>query len=255
MADANTAAPTCACCAKTGSNPDTNLKRCAKCQTTHYCSRECQKADWKAHKKVCARNAAAASATNDPPTNSPSSHAGSPPKGLSAAINKPFHRLEAQTWLHDRPEQDVYKLLIDTYRFRMEDDYNLEGSADADSIYGGARDSLQGFRRFLRLAQSRRGLLPQWWSPEKAAECEAAGMHGSGWSSLTSAIEKSDVIEHYGDSKFPMQLRMFGEQVYGRGPGGQEGASMRRLMMTMEAEGTEGMHTSHLDISSMLHRA
>jgi mitochondrial splicing suppressor protein 51 len=209
---------------------------------------------------VCARNSAAAFAASDPPTNNPSSfsssttNAGNPPKGLSAAINKPFHRLEAQTWLHDRPEQDVYKLLIDTYRFRMEDNYNLEGSADADSIYGGASDSLQGFRRFLRLAQSRPGLLPPWWSPEKAAECEAAGTPGSGWNSLTSAIEKSDVIEHYGDSKFPMQLRMFGEQVYGRGPGGQDGASMRRLMMTMEAGGPEAMHTSQIDISSMLGR-
>ena len=29
-----------------------------------------------------------------------------------------------------------------------------------------------------------------------------------GWSSLNCAIEKSDVIEHYSDPMFPMQLRM-----------------------------------------------
>ncbi|MDR3646021.1 MAG: zinc finger MYND domain-containing protein [Candidatus Babeliales bacterium] len=28
-------------------------QRCAKCKTTHYCSRECQAADWKIHKKFC----------------------------------------------------------------------------------------------------------------------------------------------------------------------------------------------------------
>lgn len=31
----------------------TNLLRCGKCRVIHYCSRECQKADWKEHKAVC----------------------------------------------------------------------------------------------------------------------------------------------------------------------------------------------------------
>jgi splicing suppressor protein 51 len=50
------------------------------------------------------------------------------------------HSITSQTWLHNRPAQDVYVLLIDTYRLRMEDSYNLEGDADDDSIYGGAHD-------------------------------------------------------------------------------------------------------------------
>jgi splicing suppressor protein 51 len=242
MTDANTTTLKCANCAKTKSDSGINLKRCAKCQTTHYCSRECQKSDWKKHKRVCASNAAYA---NFSPSMSAS--ATQPRKGLSVAIDKPFHQLNAKTWLHERPEQDVYKLLIDTYRFRMEDNYNFEGDADVDSIYGGARDGRQGFRRFLRLAEGTRGLLPSWWSQEKAAECEAVGMD-DGWSSLTSAIKKSDVIEHYGNPNMPMQLRMFGEQVYGRGPGGQSGAAMRQIQM--QAESGE-MVTSTLDISSV----
>lgn len=32
--------------------PDPQFK-CVKCKTTFYCSKECQKADWKKHKKVC----------------------------------------------------------------------------------------------------------------------------------------------------------------------------------------------------------
>ncbi|KAJ9645258.1 hypothetical protein H2199_003264 [Coniosporium tulheliwenetii] len=232
MADTNAAVATCASCARPESGPDEKLKRCAKCQTTQYCSRECQKADWKTHKKVCCYEQQSIILRRQQQY---------PSKGLLAAVDKPFHRLEAQTWLHDRPEQDVYQLLIDTYRFRMEDHYNLEGEADRDSIYGGARDGRQGFRRFLSRAQSKRGLLPPWWSPEKAAECEAMGMRRSEWTSLASAIEKSDVIEHYGNPQMPMQLRMFGEQIYGRGPGGQDGTEMRKLMMMAEAGGAEMM--------------
>ncbi|OCL06400.1 putative MYND domain protein [Glonium stellatum] len=246
MADTPDTQPSCASCAKTDSDPNINLKRCAKCQTTHYCSRECQKADWKVHKKVCAKNAADTAASGTSSSNSPA-------KGLSGSIDKPFHRLENKTWLHDRPEQDVYKLLIDTYRFRMDDDYSLEGKVSTDSVYGGARNGLAGFRRFLRLAESRPGLLPPWWSAQKASECVAVGMQESGWSSLSCAIEKSDVQEHYDDSKFPMQLRMFGEQVYGRGPAGQSGSAMRQVMMAMESGGLEGMVATHLDIGAMSH--
>ncbi|OCK95083.1 uncharacterized protein K441DRAFT_659071 [Cenococcum geophilum 1.58] len=130
----------------------------------------------------------------------------------------------------------------------MADDFNLEGKVTDDSIYSGAGSGLAGFRRFLRLAESRPGLLPPWWSAQKSSECVAVGMQESGWSSLSCAIEKSDVQEHYDDSKFPMQLRMFGEQVYGRGPAGQSGTAMRQVMMA--TEGGE-MTATHLDISGM----
>lgn len=173
-----------------------------------------------------------------------------PPKGLSVAIDMPFHRLDAETWLHDIPEQDAYKLLIDTYRLRMEDNYNLEGDADADGIYGGARDGRPGFRRFLRLAEGRRGLLPPWWSQEKAAECEAVGM-GNGWSSLAKAAKKGDLVEHYGNPNMPMQMRMLGEQVYGRGPGGQGSALIRKIQMRAEA-GDSQLTSSTIDVSSFM---
>lgn len=55
-----------------------------------------------------------------------------------------------------------------------------------------------------------------------------------GWSSLASMVEKSDIIEHYGDARMPMQLRMLGEQIYGRGPGGHNGAEMLEIMKSTE---------------------
>ena len=246
----------CNTCAKTGSDPDVNLKSCAKCKGASYCSRECQKKDWKEHKKTCSSKGA-----EPTPTASNASNASTNPrapttaKGLSANIEKPFHKLHGKTWLHDRPEKDVYKLLIDVYRMRMEDNYKLEGEVDEDSVYSGNdTDGQVGFQRFLERAKSRAGLLPSWWSPQKASACMALGTDNPrSWTSLRTPIEKSDVTEHYGNPLMPMQLRMLGEQVYGRGPGGQDGAMMMKMQMMQEKEGNSSS-TAHLDMSSMFSR-
>jgi splicing suppressor protein 51 len=247
MADTATI-PKCAACNKTNSDSAAPLKLCAKCQTTPYCSRDCQKADWKNHKKVCASNAAGSANTTASSSSSPS---GSAPKGLTVTINKPFHRLNDKAWLHDRPENDVYKLLIDTYRFRMQDNFTLEGDRSKGSIYAGEADGRVGFDAFLQMATIK-GLLPSWWSKEKADECMALGLDNGSWSSLARKVEKSQLIEHYGNGEMPMQLRLFGEQVYGRGPGGQNGDMV--IMMQMQVEKDEGVSGSVMDASSMFGR-
>lgn len=40
-----------ASCQKCGVSDD--LKKCARCKLVSYCSRTCQTADWKQHKKIC----------------------------------------------------------------------------------------------------------------------------------------------------------------------------------------------------------
>ncbi len=233
--------PSTTCAANDCSKTD-NLKRCAKCETTAYCSRDCQKSDWKTHKKTCTKNIPSTSANPSTSTTSSSaqgtstSASGGTPKGLTALVEKPFTKLSTKTWLYSRPEKDVYKLLIDTFRLRQQDNFTFEGHADDNSIYSGASNSVAGFQRFLSLAASRPGLLPPWWSSSKAEECKQLGLEG-GWTSLTKMTEKGDVIEHYGDSKMPMQMRMFGEQVYGTGPGGQPGEAMMKMMMMSESGG------------------
>ncbi|KAI0862481.1 putative MYND domain protein [Xylaria cubensis] len=233
---------TCNTCGKASSQ----LKRCAKCSTTLYCSRDCQKADWKTHKKICSKQA-----NERPETGSaPAATVLSPPKGLEKPITKPFTRLDNNTYLHDRPENDVYRVLIDAYRMRVEDEYTFEGNVTADSIYGGAKSSLPGFRKFLRLAASRPGLLPSWWNAEKHDACEKLGMDSSQWQDLCCAVEKSDVIEHYGDPRFPMQLRMLGEMVIGRGFGMHDGTQMRKVMAKME-NGGMGNATTMMTVDTL----
>ncbi|KAK7423559.1 hypothetical protein QQX98_001017 [Neonectria punicea] len=231
----------CVVCQKTSA--EGNIKRCAKCSTTPYCSRECQKRDWKAHKKICGK-------TTVPPGPSaaftPARPGLSPPKGLDKPISRPFTHLDNNTWLCGRSEKDVFRLLIDSYRLRVDDDYTFDGDVPEDSVYSGAPNSLRDFQRYLAQVQSRTGLLPEWWSPEKKTECERFGMDSSQWQNLLSTAEKADIIDHYGDPQFPMQLRMFAEAVLGSGPGGTDGTAMRAMMMSMEG-GSLPAH-SHMSV-------
>ncbi|KAG5914350.1 hypothetical protein E4U42_000532 [Claviceps africana] len=245
----------CIICKK--SPPEVNIKRCAKCSVTPYCSRNCQKADWKAHRKICGKQtggtapAGAASSSSSSASASASANL-SPPRGLQRGVAQPFTRLDKGTWLHDRPDEDVYTLLVDAYRLRVEDMYALDGEVMAGSLYDGAPDGLVGFLKFLNLVQARPGLYPPWWNADKMTECVEFAMTDS-WLSLACAVEKSDIIEHYGDPRFPMQLRMFAESVYGSAPGGTSGGPMRQLMMSMEQGRFQG-YTSHLDMNSAFRR-
>lgn len=152
----------------------------------------------------------------------------------------PFHKLNDGTRLHGRAEEDVFQLLIDAYRLRVEDQYKFTGEADDDSVYGGAASGIAGFQRFLADAEKSPNLLPTWWSPAKAQQCLAVGRQ-SGWGDLRRAIEKGDIVEHYGVNTMPMQMRMFTEKVWGLNPGAAgSGDAMCRLQMQMERGALNG---------------
>jgi splicing suppressor protein 51 len=115
-------------------------------------------------------------------------------------------------------------LLIDVYRLRMEQAYMYGGFVDFDGIYSHGEDGSNGLIRFLKLLEPKPDILPDWWSSSKLSECVEFGFRahvsGSSWSDIALAIREDDVVEHYGDLSMPNQLRLFGEKVYGNGPGG-----------------------------------
>ncbi|KAI0531587.1 hypothetical protein GGR58DRAFT_524260 [Xylaria digitata] len=193
----------CANCSK-ALGDGTHMRKC--CDGIYYCNRKCERKNFQKHKTSCPNHL---SKVNKPHL---------PDAPLSKKILKPFYRLRRGDYLQGRPDTDVYKLLIDAYRLRVEDDKMYAGIRHDDSIYGNAQDGLEGFRSFIDRAKAIPRMLPPWWSEKKQAECEALGRQ-KGWSSLSYKIDGADVRSHYDDKFIDIELRLLAEDIYGTGIG------------------------------------
>lgn len=238
----------CTVCSK--APPAVTLKQCAKCSTTPYCSRECQKQDWKSHRKICG-SSGSASASGSTSGSTSSSSGSSSAKGLEWPVSDPFTRLTKDTYLHRRPRGDVYRLLIDAYRLRACDEHTFDIRTPPGSLYGGAPHAQGEFERFLDTAEQTRGLLPPWWTSETRAECIALGMGTTPgeWANLRKKVDKAAIIARYGNPQFPMQLRVFAERVIGTGIAGANGMTMATMLAATESG---DMVSSTLDMSSLM---
>ncbi|KIV99185.1 uncharacterized protein PV09_09138 [Verruconis gallopava] len=220
----------CAVCSKT-----TDLLKCGKCRSIQYCSKECQKKDWKtAHKALCGLLAQMRS------TRTSESATGASASG-QRKIDKPFHKLNDGTWLHGRSEKDVFQLLVDSFRLRLEDEHTFRGTSKPGSIYTGSADSSSAFKRYLTKVGSRKNLLPPWWNEEKSKACVAFGMKENQWSNLRKPVKKSEIIDYYGSPNMPMQMRMLAEDILGDSLSPGDGAKMMRNFQMMQEAGDDGL--------------
>ncbi|KAF7539121.1 hypothetical protein G7Z17_g12492 [Cylindrodendrum hubeiense] len=214
--------------------------RCPACHVS-YCSHGCRRSDSRRHKRICEqlRQGVEPPENWEPvmPCNEPMCSKWSPPKGLDAPISIPFTRLSLGTWLHDRPEHDVYRILIDTYRLRMDDLFTTTGKAEEDRVYNGKPTSYPGFRRFISMAAATGRFLPPWWDGERATKCEKLGLPTNGLAGykLSNKINEEVVAGRYGDATFATQLRIFAASICGSYLQGIAGANTLREMAYSES--------------------
>ncbi|SMQ52660.1 unnamed protein product [Zymoseptoria tritici ST99CH_1A5] len=228
--------PKCSQCDK----PASSLKRCAKCKSTSYCDRACQTAHWKVHKKICAKLAGSGG------DEGPSTGAEVPQRSDS----KPFTAIYHNNFLHDRSEEETFKILIDTLRMRQEDMYSFHGDTMPGTIYDGSSTSIPAFRQFIRKAQAVEGFLPPWWTDAKLEQCIRFSKDEGGFS-LAGAQEKSDIQETWKDTQMPMKVRMLGERVYGTAPGGRKGDEMLATMVGLECRSAGPQFSTMMDMAGL----
>lgn len=203
--------PHCVKCNKTSSSIGGTLKQCARCKEAKYCNAECQKAHWLVHKSNC-----------------------HPPVDVSNPDKLPFHAINQNKFLHNRPEIKTFQLLIDCLRLRQEDEFFFEGELMSGTIYNEQRTSAPAFKQFLGKSKRVPGLLPPWWTEVKANECVAYGLQRGHNFGLHCVQEKSSIQEEWKDNQMPMKLRMIAERVYGYTPGGTVSEGMMQLMLMTE---------------------
>ncbi|MCJ1425932.1 hypothetical protein MMC29_003833 [Sticta canariensis] len=209
---------TCNACKKLESTLPAGLKRCAKCQTTLYCSRDYQKADWKSHKKDCSRSQGARSSPSSSEALNPDSQRMENmfrlfASGVATSDNSDlFTTPNNPGYLERLPEAKAFTAIIDSYRLRKDDEYKFTG--DTSGLYN-QEHPLPDFRRFLNQVEACGDVFPSWWSQEKRRACESLALSDS-WSNINNAAEKSDIMEHYGDRLMPMRLRMLAERATGK---------------------------------------
>lgn len=217
--DSSTSTDTRVCnsCKKLESALPAFLKRCAKCQTTLYCSRDCQKADWKSHKKDCSRSQGARSSPSSSEALNPDSQRMENMFRIFCVVTVTSDTLNIFSttirpgYLGRLTEAKAFAAIIDSYRLRKDDEHKFNG--DASGLYN-EEDPIPDFQDFLTQAEACGDVLPPWWSLQKRLACERLALSDQ-WCNINSAVGKSDIMEHYGDPLMPMRLRMLAERATG----------------------------------------
>ena len=184
------------------------VMHCGACKQARYCSKDCQKADWKCHKLRCGVDRGVATFSGPDAMQRmlgtmSGGHTGAWHAGLSRT--RVIERLIMSWQLH---VDDMYCFrgdLIGSYG-RQFDSYEDDDEDDAQE----KDETLDEFRDYIKQAKDK-GVLPPWW--DDAAEkklMEKAKVD------VQFALEKSDVVEKFGySSNEHMLLRSMSAAILG----------------------------------------
>lgn len=166
------------------------LRRCNGCMLIDYCSKECQKANWAVHKPFC---------------------------NLVQGKGTP------NTYLSSLERDQVLRMIVDTYRLRVETDH-LSRDEDhgiyypgkpIDSLVWAKGDAIDDFQRFLDLVESS-AILPEWWHSEDRMECLALATDKNDPESIFKPLNQAELPTRYGgDMSIRVALAIIAEMVVG----------------------------------------
>jgi len=185
----------CEKCFKKASEVSAPLKRCTGCQCVAYCSKECQRADWSAHKQLCHLV-----------------QGRGPPSAFLASYAQRYGVLHA------------LDLFIDSYRLRVEHDHQ-DRTLDHGIYYRGkdlpvgsvwaAGDVEADFQNYLDRAELAM-VLPEWWDSNKRLECLARAIDKSNKQNIYTPIDEERLMERWrGDVRVRSKLAMLSEMIVG----------------------------------------
>lgn len=157
-----------------------------------YCSRECQRADWKSHRKSYNLD------HNGNPFTQPNAKGPTLQDlheifkiftfgGRTIDTGNLFDSPGKPGFLSGLSEHDALAAIIDSYRLRAEDEFNLQG--DAGGLYAD-QDPLPDLKRLLGRGEKWNDILPSWWNKAKRNACVQQALGSSEWSDIKCAVEK-----------------------------------------------------------------
>ncbi|KAG8629265.1 hypothetical protein KVT40_003130 [Elsinoe batatas] len=183
--------------------PAPYLRRCSSCKSVKY---------------VRLANRAAEIDSKDPcPTNS--AVVMTLKGGIKIANPHPYTRLRSGIWLHHRPAEDVFKLLIDTFRRRCYFYDEMEGPYDKRFTYEEEDNTEKGLRYWLRDVEKKPYLLPDWWNEEEHEACVASALVKDSDYWVGKVVDLNDTVDRHQDPSIYANMAHFRQTVHDGGHG------------------------------------
>ncbi|KAL1302359.1 hypothetical protein AAFC00_002763 [Neodothiora populina] len=212
----NTTKNVCVLC-KASESLENTLKPCEKCQQVKFCSEKCEIRATEAgcfHTYCCPaylqrhqirESLVCAQAAMDERRAQQASD--------EALIDAKSENIRG--WLTNLVQNDVFGVLIDSYRLRADDEFVFEKKRRG--LYAGGRNNkpIDDFKDFLnRAEQAKPKLLPHWLNYSRRLLCERKA-EGCSSPQLMLKINERQINDTYFHKDWPIMMRTLASKIYG----------------------------------------